>query len=78
MNLTYRGISYTVSPSTLSSPTLRPGTPLSVIFGNYRGARFTVKPNPLPVSQSLMNLRYRGAWYHPVSDCSLQIGIAPV
>jgi hypothetical protein len=61
MKLTYRGIAYN-SPTLAVVPEVA-----SMIPGIYRGAALTIPRYRVSSPRNTVNLKYRGAYYHPVT-----------
>lgn len=73
MKLTYRGINYT-SPSLTVLPELA-----AVTVGTYRGTASIIQHYKMPLPpQHTVNLKYRGAHYHPTAQTPVELIFSPI
>lgn len=74
MQLTYRGIAYSLSSVTVSlDPSVKP------IVGKYRGVPCSIQQfKPATMPRRTFNLKYRGAYYYPNSNYPIQSGFAAI
>jgi Domain of unknown function (DUF4278) len=65
MQLTYRGIGYT-----LNAPTVKIDPRPTASIGKYRGASYLIQRHEMTAApQVTLNLKYRGAYYYPSAAC---------
>lgn len=72
MQLTYRGITYTLNTPTVSPAVASASIPAAAM-GQYRGVSYIIQQYDRPSTpQIAINLKYRGAYYQPVTPYCLR------
>ncbi|NJO79972.1 MAG: DUF4278 domain-containing protein [Cyanobacteria bacterium RM1_2_2] len=76
MKLTYRGIAYTLRSATVNLHSAQ--TSAQTLVGKYRGIPCSIQRPTLATPSHTLNLKYRGAYYHPDSVYPNQSGLAAI
>ncbi len=80
MKLTYRGIAYTLRSATVNLHSAQASAQASAqtLVGKYRGIPCSIQRPTLATPSHTLNLKYRGAYYHPDSVYPNQSGLAAI